>query len=371
MPITLAKIAAEVGVDRSLVSRVLRGDPKARLSEAKREQILALSKAIGYRPNRVGRSLRTGRTFIIGMLTPDVTNPFHSVLFRGVEAVATEVGYDTILCNTDDNADRFMEVVSVLSEGHVDGLLVASAHSDDPAIDWLAKLNLPYILVNRRRRDGVDPWIGPDDFQTGWLAGEHLLARGHTRILLLIGSLDHQNLCLRAEGLGAAVKKFGPRGMKVDVVDGLETRAAARDAVVEYLERPADVRPTAIFAPQTHTTAGALHAIYRSGLRIPQDISIVGYSATDDSEVTFIRTPVDQIGRLAAKLLIDHLQRSEKIKPADINITLPVTLLDRGSTAQAPSLGKTTAGAAKKSAAHKGRGSHSPKSRRPRERSHR
>jgi LacI family transcriptional regulator len=336
MATTLSKIAEEVGVDRSLVSRVLSGDPKARLSDAKREQILSVSKALGYRPNRVGRSLRTGRTSVIGVLTPDVTNPFHSVLFRGVEAVATAAGYDTILCNTDDNAERFKDVVTTLSEGHVDGLIVATALSEDPAIEWLSDVDLPYLLVNRRRRDKSDPWIGPDDFQTGWIGGTHLLELGHTRIAVLIGVLNHDNLRLRMDGFRAAVEKHRGKSIQWTVKGDLATRLEARNYVMELLELPPHLRPTAIFATQTHTTDGALHAIYRSGMRIPDDISLIGYSANAEPEVTCIHAPVDQIGRLAAQHLIDNLQRTDRTKPIDVNITVPVSLMDCGTTGPAP-----------------------------------
>ncbi len=126
-----------VGVHFSLVSRVLRSDPSARLSDEKRAEILAVAKELGYRPNRLARSLRARKSNILAMLVPDITNSFHAVMFRGVEAEAHAKGYNVILCDTDDDDDRFRSLVRLLSEGHVDGLLVASAKNDDTTIDWL------------------------------------------------------------------------------------------------------------------------------------------------------------------------------------------------------------------------------------------
>ena len=167
-----------VEVDVSLVSRVLRGDPKARISDEKREKILSIARSTNYRPNRMARSLRTRRMKILAMLTPDITNPFHSFLFRAVERTASAEGYDVILCNTDDSAARF-------KEGRHDPFGRAcrwasdrAAQHTDPTIDRLRKQGLPFVLINRRRDGNADPWIGPDDFRTGWLGGHHLAKLG-------------------------------------------------------------------------------------------------------------------------------------------------------------------------------------------------
>src|SRR5690606_3709127 len=112
MSVTLETIARRVGVDVSLVSRVLRGDPRARISSEKRKQILSIARSSDYLPNRMARSLRTRRMNVLAMLTPDITNPFHSYLYRAVERTASAAGYDLMLCNTDDNAERFKAVVT-------------------------------------------------------------------------------------------------------------------------------------------------------------------------------------------------------------------------------------------------------------------
>ena len=206
MSMTLESIARRVGVDVSLVSRVLRGDPQARISDEKRKKILSIARSTNYRPNRMARSLRTRRMNILAMLTPDITNPFHSFLFRAVERTASAQGYDVILCNTDDSAERFKDVVTTLSEGHVDGLLIATARHSDPTIDWLRKQGLPFVLINRRRDGNADPWIGPDDFRTGWLGGDHLARLGHRRIAFLMGSSKIGNMGLREAGYRAACR---------------------------------------------------------------------------------------------------------------------------------------------------------------------
>lgn len=332
MAVTLAEIARRVGVHVSLVSRVLRDDASAKLSSEKRAQILAVAKATGYRPNRVGRSLRTGRTSIIGMLTPDITNPFHAFLFRGAEAAASAAGYDTILCNTDDSPERVKEVVSVLSEGHVDGVLVATAKVNDDSVDWLAKAGVPYLLVNRRRDRSDDPWIGPDDFQTGWLGARHLLELGHQRIAFLFQDLELGNNLLRLAGIKAVLEEYDRDADRCWIKTDLSDRAGAKRYVRELLALPPEERPTAIFAPQMFVSDAVVHAIYQSGLSVPGDISVIGYTASDQPDYTCIRVPLEEIGRLATEFLIDTLAKGGGATPLT-DRQIPVSLIEMGTTA--------------------------------------
>jgi LacI family transcriptional regulator len=330
--VTLAEIARQVGVHVSLVSRVLRDDASAKLSPAKRAQILEIAKATGYRPNRLGRSLRTGRTSIIGVIAPDITNPFYSVMFRGVEAAAAAAGYDTILVNTNNSSERVKEVVSMLAEGHVDGVLIATAKAVDESVDWLAKERLPYVLINRRRFEIADPWVGPDDFQTGYLGASHLLGLGHRRIAFLILDLEIGNIHSRLAGIKAALAEHGADSADCIIRTNLKDRLSAKKYIRELLSLPARERPTAFFAPQTILSDAMIHAVYQSGLRVPQDVSVVGYTAQEVPDFTSIRVPLDEIGRRATQQLIRQL--SEEAEGDALPMPpFPVSLVDMGSTA--------------------------------------
>ncbi|TCT06066.1 LacI family DNA-binding transcriptional regulator [Aquabacter spiritensis] len=336
MATTLGSIARLVGVDASLVSRVLRGDSKARISDAKRAQILKIAADSDYRPNRIGRSLRTGRAHILGMLTPDITNPFHSVMFRGVEEVAMAGGYDTVLCNTDDNPERCRKLVSVLAEGHIDGLLVGTARAQDESIAWLRSAGLPYLLVNRRTADALDPWVGPDDFAVGQIGCAHLAGLGHRRIAFLISDLAVWNHRRRLDGFLAGLASAGLDPAAALIATDLDTRAAAKAFVAELLRRPAATRPTAVFAPQTMVSQGAVAALFEAGLRVPHDLSIVGFSALADPDITAICPPNLEMGRAAATHLLARLAGPLEAAQAPLAVTLPVRLVERGSTGPAP-----------------------------------
>lgn len=341
MAATLAKIALEVGVDVSLVSRVLRGDPQARVSEAKRARILAVALSSGYRPNRLARSLRTRRTNVLAMLTPDITNPFHSFLFRAVERAAALVGYQVILCNTDESSERFRQIVETLAEGHVEGLLIATAQRKDPAIDWLRQRDLPFVLLNRHRDVTDDPWIGPDDHQTGMLGAEYLAKLGHRRIAF-IGGPATSNMLLRESGFRAALKGMKWPVHEKLVVTGIEHREAAKQCVQQMLALPADRRPTAFFVPHTQLSSAVFASLNRAGLKLPVDASLVGYSALSSPDITSICAPLDEIGRLGTDFLIRRLRDGEFAASARLHIMLPVTLVDGGSASSLPPPGKFT-----------------------------
>ena len=281
MAVTLAMIAAQVGVDRSLVSRVLRGDPNARLSQEKRDQILAVAKESGYRPNRVGQSLRTGRTKIIGVFTPDVTNPFHSILFRGVEAYANAAGYDTILCNTDDRGERSGKSCRCCPRA----MLMAfwsrrRSRPMTPSTGW-PEPTCP--ISSSTGADGI--WsIRGSDRTTSRPAGSpptiscrsDIAHRDADRFL----NLD--NVRLRVEGFQAALMKDRQGDVSCSIMQGLVSRADIRDYMSNLLMLSPPLRPTAVFTPQSRPGEGAASAIYRSGLQIPKDISIIGYTAHED-----------------------------------------------------------------------------------------
>lgn len=330
--VSLSTIAAEVGVDVSLVSRVLRNDPSARLSAGKRSLILEVAARTGYRPNRIARSLRMQRTHILAMLTPDITNPFQPWLFRVVEAQANAAGYHIILCNTDDNPEQALKVVSALCEGHVDGVLLGMAREDDPAIDLLQQRNIPYVLVNRRRHGYSDPWFGSDAFRIGVLGAAHLLALGHRRIAYFDGNLELEPIRSRHDGFHAEMSKVGIGNIEGLVRTGLTTRAEAARAAREILGLAPDQKPTAMFVPRSILMDGVIDALVGTGLRVPEDLSILGFNVMSDPVVTSIREPVEEIGRAAVDFLIQQVERPTANAAAP-HVAFPVGIIDRGTTA--------------------------------------
>jgi LacI family transcriptional regulator len=337
-PVTLRELAQRAGVNISTVSRVLNRDPGVRISAATRARILDVAATTGYRPNRLARSLKLQRTHIVGMLIPDVTNPVFSALFRAVDDAASAAGYHVILCNTDDTARRLEQHLDTLSEGHVDGLLIATARRDDPVLDRLRARRLPYVLVHRRRDDPGDCWVVPDDRQAAHLAVEHLRRLGHRRIAHIAGSAAVSRSAARRDGFQEALAAAGlGEGLCVAAAGDVD-ETAGELGLVQLLTLPAERRPTAVFAANDLAALGVLGAAQRAGLRVPADLSVVG---SDDIPagryagpgLTTVQLPVQELGRLATELLIRRIRGEVAPDEAPSQVTLPVELVVRGSTA--------------------------------------
>jgi LacI family transcriptional regulator len=339
--VTLRDLARQAGVDPSTVSRVLNRDPGVRISEGTRARILAVAAATGYRPNRVARSLKLRRTRIIGMLIPDVTNPLFSALFRAVDDAAGDAGYHVILCNTDDRARRLEEHLDALGEGHVDGLLIATARRNDPVVGTLRRRGLPFVLVNRRRDDPADVWVVPDDRQAAHLAVAHLVGLGHRRIAHLGGSAEVSRSAARLSGFQEAMSAAGyPAGAWLPASAGLDETAGAR-GLARLLALPPAERPTAVYAGNDLAALGVIAAARQAGLRVPDDLSVVGgddvpagrYTAP---ALTTIRVPIQDMGLLATDLLLRQMRGDGPPDEPPVQRVLPVTLVVRGSTAPPP-----------------------------------
>ena len=195
---------------------------------------------------------------------------------------------------------------------------------------------MPYLLVNRRRRQDDELWIGPDDFQTGFLGASHLLGLGHRRIAFLLLDLEVGNNLHRLAGIEAALKAFDCDPDQCWIKTDIGDRSGGKRYVRELLALPRNERPTAIFSPQTILSDAVVHTTYQAGLRMPADVSVIGYTASTEPDFTCIRVPLDEIGRLATEKLI-KLLNGEKHQVSQPDRKMAVELIDMGSTAPRPS----------------------------------
>ena len=335
--VTLRELAREVGVSPSTVSRVLNRDPNVRVSETSRSRILDLAAAKGYRPNRLARSLKLQRTNVIGMLIPDITNPLFSALFRAVDEVASATGYHVILCNTGDSGVRLQQHLEALSEGHVDGLLIATAHRSDPVIETLRARRLPYILVSRRSDQSEEAWVVPDDRRGAHLAVGHLVQLGHRRIAHIAGFMEVSRSIERLEGYREAMDSFN-----LDPLVSLTPAAGLDEAAGEMGLKDlfkCTAKPTAVFTANDLAAVGAIAHARQMGLEVPRDLSVIGcddipMSKHIEPSLTTLRYPFEQVGRLATEHLIRRIAGEAREDEPPPQILLPLELIVRQSTAR-------------------------------------
>jgi len=307
---TLKSLAAELQVDVSLVSRVLRQVPGVRVSEAKRARILALAEHAGYRPDRLGRSLKTGRSRIVAMLTPDITNPFHSLIFRGAEHVAQQAGYNVILMHLSDIDESGADVVTPLTEGQCDGVLIAAGRAHDGRFAPLRRARLPHVVINRPIEGDLDtPCFAPDDRETGRLGARLLLQAGHTRVAAILGDMRLANMQARLEGFKEVADDATPR-VEATVVSDVRSREEVLAAFDQLMALPADRRPTALFVPHSIHAQLVFEASLLREIRIPQQLSLLGYGGIAPPALSAIVVSAERMGQDAMRYLLARIQES-------------------------------------------------------------
>ncbi len=332
MPITLKELSHLAGVHPSTVARVLHDDPRQRVSNEVRERILRLAQEHQYRPNSVARSLRTKRSAVLGALIPDIANPFFASMLRGIEDAAAEREYSVILANTDDLPAREAHSLAMMRDRQVDGLLLATARRHDPAVEQLVAERVPFVLVNRHTDPIAPNSVVLDDYGGACAAVEHLLDLGHRRIAHIAGSNEMSTAYLRRRAYLDTLRDHGVEADPALVVAGSFRATGGQEAMRSLLALPEP--PTAVFAVNDLAAVGALNAIAEAGLRVPQDISVVGFNDLFEANyvtprLSTMQAPARDMGVRAAEQLLAMVISGEW--PAS-PVLLPVTLMPRETT---------------------------------------
>jgi LacI family transcriptional regulator len=318
------------------VARVLNGDPQQRVRPEVRDRIVALARAHGYQPNGLARALRLKRSRVIGTLIPDISNPFFAALFRGIEDTLAQQEFSVILANTDDDPHREQRSMTMLRERQVDGLILATARRQDPAVADLAADRFPYVLVNRHTEPLDANAVVPDDYHGAASAVDHLVALGHRRIAHIAGSAESSTGYDRHRGYADALARHGLPLDPALVVPGTFREAGGFAAMRALLAlRPP---PTAVFAVNDLAAMGAVRAMQQAGLAVPRDISVVGFNdlpvvAHMSPPLTTLHVPLHTMGTAAATRLLLVLGG---VAPPDAPVVLSVELICRESTGPVP-----------------------------------
>ena len=318
------------GVSTSTVSHVINKDRF--VSDAIREKVESAIKALNYAPSALARSLKINQTRTIGMLITASTNPFYSELVRGVERSCFERGYSLVLCNTEGDEQRMNRNLETLMQKRVDGLLLLCTETHQPSQEILQRYpSVPTVMMDWAPFDGDSDLIQDNSLLGGDMATQYLIQKGHTHIACITGPLDKTPARLRLEGYRAAMTHAGLTIHEGDEIIGDFEFAGGLEAMKTLLAR--DVRPQAVFIGNDAMAFGAYQALYQAGLKVPEDIAVVGY---DDIELarymtpplTTVHQPKDELGELAIDVLIhriaDPTQQQQRLQ-------LTPVLMERGS----------------------------------------
>lgn len=301
--VTLQDIAQAVGVTPTTVANALKG--RGNVSEATRQRILQCAEQLNYRPNTLARSLAQGKTSTLGFLLPTIANPFYAEIAEAIERTAHQHGYQMLLCNTLYDPVLGRQQLDRLVSRWVDGIIVMGASMDLGALSAQFQQGLPTVLCNWQENEAVEgiPQVNGDFRAAGVLAAQHLLSLGHRQLAIIV---DAPQQTLRLEGFRATLQAAGISLEGEMVQQGHSTLESGYMATQRLLALP--VRPTAIFATTDWMALGAIEAALDAGLRIPQDLSIVGLddivvSAHVRPPLTTVAVPKFQLAREATELL--------------------------------------------------------------------
>lgn len=338
--VTTHDVARKAGVSQPTVSLVLTRNATARVSDETRERVLQAARDLGYVPNVVARSLVRSRSYAIGIIVPDLRNPFFAEVVSGAERVASEEGYAVLLCETREiSRDRH---IRTLIERQVDGMMMDAIGASSLPESMVAGLNV--VLID----EPPDKWPGvaSDALGAGTLAANHLLSLGHTRFGFLGPATNVHAVRMRERGF---VRALAEKGLSIEsqmLRRVPATAAGGQTGMRALLALP--VRPTAVFCINDLVAAGALKVCSIDGVVVPEEMSIVGCDDIELAsllvpELTTIAIPARELGARAARLLLQSLQ-SEKLDQRSSSYTrrtIASRLVIRSTTA-APKSNQTT-----------------------------
>jgi LacI family transcriptional regulator len=312
--ITLRDVALEAGVSIKTVSRVVNRERQVSPETAAR--VAEVLSRLGYRPNELARSLKDRRSRTIGLMIADISNPFYAGCAKAVEEVARSHGYAVFLCASAEDVNIEREYVGLLTRRRVDGLLLVPAADGHPHLKEEQDAGLPIVTLDRPAEGLLTDTVIVKNRTGARDATRHLIeVHGHERVAF-VGADEHQYTTrMRLEGYREALAEAGLQ--EILRTRAPDTAAAAR-ATRELLALPDP--PTAFFAMNNLVTVGVLQAVEGAGLRVPEDVALVGFddfelAAVLSPRLTLVRQPAAEIGRRAARLLFERIERRKPLDP--------------------------------------------------------
>lgn len=271
--LTIIDIANFAGVSKSTVSRVINKDKH--VSKKTREKILNIIKESGYVPDNIARSLITKKTYTIGLIIPDIINPFYSETSKIIEDTLRKLGYSLIICNTNNRSTLQNKYLNILIQRKVDGIIFGSVKTNDSNIVKFAERGLPYITYHRRLSDKKSNFVISDDIDGIKLAVKHLIDLGHKNIAYISGPKLFSTGINRLRGFIEARNILNLNNNSDFIQEGGYSENKSWQATKTLINLP--IPPTAIIAANDLMAISALDCILHHGLSVPKDISLIGY----------------------------------------------------------------------------------------------
>lgn len=302
--VTIKEVAAYAGVSETTVSHVLSGNRP--VAESTQERVRRAVEEVGYRPSTLARSLRSKQSMSVALIIPDLTNPFFTVLARGLADEMDNAGYRVIVCNTDGEPDREQDFIDDALDRRVDGIAMTSYHLATSEVQHVIDLGVPIVCMGESIDHPSVDRVLTDGEQGGWEATRHLLARGATKIAMIAGTKTLSND--RVSGYRSALKSVGIRPSRKLVAYGDWTRDGGHEAMHQLLADFGNSEIDGVFCANDLMAIGAMDALNELGLSIPDDVALVGFDDIDAAALvrpalTTIANPAYDSGFAAGRML--------------------------------------------------------------------
>ncbi|MBB6636900.1 LacI family DNA-binding transcriptional regulator [Cohnella thailandensis] len=313
---TIKEVAAEAEVSTATVSRVL--NESGFVSEEIKERVMEAVAKLNYQPSAIARSLKQDKTYMIGVIVPDISNSYFMGISRGIEDVVGAEGFQLMFCSSDENPEKEERLLNLLQEKRVDAVVLATAGGNDDTVKSLSDSGLPIVLVDRKldSEEGTKSLdlVAEDNEEGAARLTEKLLAEGHVRIGVVNGPARVSTGRERFEGVRKAMRDRGIADQPIVFNGGFSTEDGIR-AVRKFLQ--ADPRPTAIVSLNNQMSLGVLLEIVRSGLKIPEDMAVASFGEVEAGPL--LKNPglhyIDQhpydMGIKAGEILLKRIRKEE------------------------------------------------------------
>lgn len=330
LKVTIKDIAKEADVSITTVSRVLNNKPD--VSPETKKKIQEVIDKLGYNPNTIARGLVLNKTYTIGLIIPDISNPFFPEVAHGIEHKARELGYSVIFYNTNNDRKAEKYAIELMKSKRVDGIILSLSIENEKELDKLAEEKFPIVELDRKVPDSHFPTVTIDNVKSAYQATRHLVELGHTRIAHITGDLGTQTGLDRLAGFKKVIEEFHLEVRDSWIQEGNYSREAGYRKM-KYLLGLWE-KPTAVFAANDLIAIGAYQAVIEEDLKIPDDISIIGLDDIDMASIvrpglTTMRFPKHELGQKAAEILIKEIENPNLERN---DVILDTELVVRGST---------------------------------------
>lgn len=331
--VTIKDIAKELNISPSTVSRALKNHPD--ISQKTKDAVHELADRYKYKPNAVALSLRSSKTHMIGVLIPNIVHYFFSSVISGIEHVTNDMGYNVMICQSDENSEREITSLQTLANARVDGILLSVSKNtfDFSPYQDLIDNKIPLVFFDRAAKDIMADKVIIDDIKGAYIATEHLINCGCKRILHLAAP---QNLMIGQRRKEGYMRALEDNNLPYD--ESLVIKCDSREEAIEVMEDvyKKGLNPDGVFAVNDLTATGVLRVVKKHGYRIPEDVQVVGFSDGFVANVTDpTLTTIDQhgfeMGKEAAQLLLKRIN-NEINNYSPVTKVIPTNIIKREST---------------------------------------